>query len=51
MNFCKNKMKNRMLEIRVSEYQMKQLSQEAKRRGVTKSELIHSFIAKLPEPV
>jgi hypothetical protein len=43
-------MKTLKLEVRVTEYEMKQLGQEADRRGMTRSELIRSFIARLPAP-
>ena len=43
-------MKNLKLEIRITEYEMDQLTQEAKRRGMTRSELVRSLIAKFPEP-
>ncbi len=44
-------MKDKKLEIRITEYEVKQLEQEAARRGMTKSELIRSLIARFPEPV
>lgn len=44
-------MKNKTLEVRLTEYEEKQLKQEAERRSMTKSELIRSFIARLPTPV
>jgi hypothetical protein len=43
-------MKNCYLQIRISDYQMRQLEEEAMRRGMTKSELIRHLIAKFPEP-
>ncbi|GET44312.1 plasmid mobilization protein [Microseira wollei] len=43
-------MKTLRLDIRVTEYEMRQLEQEAKRRGMTKSELIRSLIARFPLP-
>ncbi|NEQ70524.1 MAG: ribbon-helix-helix protein, CopG family [Symploca sp. SIO1B1] len=43
-------MKNKKLEIRITNYQMTQLEQEAARRGMSKSELIRNLIAKFPEP-
>lgn len=46
-----NKMKNIRLEIRLTEYESRQLEQEAVKRGMTKSELIRSMIARLPAPV
>lgn len=44
-------MKNKVLEVRLTEYEDKQLRQEAARRGMTKSELIRSLIARFPAPV
>jgi hypothetical protein len=45
------KMKNIRLEVRLTEYESRQLEQEAVRRGMTKSELIRSLVARLPAPV
>ncbi|MFB8787343.1 MAG: CopG family transcriptional regulator [Potamolinea sp.] len=44
-------MKNIRLEIRLTEYESRQLEKEAVARGMTKSELIRSLIARLPAPV
>jgi hypothetical protein len=44
-------MKNKKLEIRITAYEMRQLEQEAVRRGMTKSELVRSLIARFPAPV
>jgi predicted DNA binding CopG/RHH family protein len=44
-------MKDKKLEIRITSYEMRQLEQEATRRGMTKSELIRSLIARFPAPV
>ncbi|WP_277882710.1 ribbon-helix-helix protein, CopG family [Oscillatoria sp. FACHB-1406] len=44
-------MKDKKLEIRITSYKMRQLEQEARRRGITKSELIRSLIARFPIPV
>ncbi|WP_446365200.1 plasmid mobilization protein [Coleofasciculus sp. G3-WIS-01] len=44
-------MKNIRLEIRLTEYESRQLEQEAVRRGMTKSELIRSLIARLRSPI
>lgn len=44
-------MKDKKLEIRITSYEMHQLKQEAARRGMTKSELIRSLIARFPAPV
>ncbi|NEP09901.1 MAG: CopG family transcriptional regulator [Symploca sp. SIO2C1] len=43
-------MKDKKLEVRMTAYEMLQLEQEATRRGMTKSELMRSLIAKFPEP-
>jgi predicted DNA binding CopG/RHH family protein len=50
MNACQDEMKNKKLEIRVTEYEVKQLEKEADRRGMSKSELVRSLIARLPLP-
>ncbi|GET39604.1 hypothetical protein MiSe_43750 [Microseira wollei NIES-4236] len=44
-------MKNLKLEVRLTQYEMLQLEQEALRRDMTKSELIRSLIARFPEPL
>ena len=44
-------MKNKTLEVRLTEYEERQLKQEADKRGMTKSELIRSLIARFPAPV
>ncbi len=43
-------MKNSRLDIRLTDYEMQQLKEEAMRRGMTKSELIRSLIARFPAP-
>ena len=43
-------MKKFRIEAKITEYELRQVSEEAARRGMTKSELIRSLIAKLPEP-
>lgn len=45
------KMKNKTLEVRITEYEDRQLKQEAERRGMSKSELVRSLIARFPAPV
>lgn len=42
--------KNIHLEIRLTDYESRQLGDEAVRRGMSKSELIRSLIARLPAP-
>lgn len=44
-------MKDEKVFIRVTKYEKKQLEQEAAKRGMSQSELIRSFIARLPPPV
>ncbi|HEY9711184.1 MAG TPA: ribbon-helix-helix protein, CopG family [Oculatellaceae cyanobacterium] len=44
-------MKDKKLEIRITQYEARQLEQEAIRRGMTKSELVRSLIARFPAPV
>lgn len=43
-------MKTEKIFIRVTKYEKLQLAQEAAKRDMTLSELVRSFIAKLPEP-
>jgi predicted DNA binding CopG/RHH family protein len=43
-------MKNRRLDIKLTDYELQQLKEEAIRRGMTKSELIRSLIARFPPP-
>lgn len=43
-------MKTERLDIRLTKYEMRQLEQEATKRGMTKSELIRSLIARFPAP-
>jgi metal-responsive CopG/Arc/MetJ family transcriptional regulator len=42
-------MKTKRIDIRMTEYQIKQLDSEAERRGMTRSELVRIMVAKLPE--
>jgi hypothetical protein len=49
--YVRKQMKNIRLEIRLTEYESRQLEQEAVKRGMTKSELIRSLVARLPAPV
>ncbi len=44
-------MKAKRIDIRVSEWELQQLNEEAQRRGLTNSELIRSLIARFPEPL
>ncbi|WP_293118257.1 CopG family transcriptional regulator [Moorena sp. SIO4G3] len=44
-------MKNKKLTIRVTEFERRQLEQEANRRGMTQSELIRSLIARFRDPI
>ncbi|MGB7442932.1 MAG: CopG family transcriptional regulator [Coleofasciculaceae cyanobacterium] len=43
-------MKTQRLEVRLTDYELRQLEQEAKKRGMSKSELIRSLIARFPLP-
>ncbi|HAX77508.1 MAG TPA: CopG family transcriptional regulator [Cyanobacteria bacterium UBA11372] len=43
-------MKNFELKVRLTEYEVLQLEQEALRRKMNKSELIRSLIARFPAP-
>ncbi|MBD1804439.1 ribbon-helix-helix protein, CopG family [Microcoleus sp. FACHB-SPT15] len=43
-------MKTERLDIRLTDYEMRQLNEEADRRGMNKSELIRSLIARFPAP-
>ncbi len=39
------------LEIRVSDYELAQLQQEAEKQGCSMSDLVRKYISKLPKPV
>ncbi|WP_438941513.1 CopG family transcriptional regulator [Moorena bouillonii] len=41
-------MKNKKLTIRITNFEKRQLAQEAERRGMTQSDLIRSLIARFP---
>ncbi|NEO40656.1 MAG: ribbon-helix-helix protein, CopG family [Moorea sp. SIOASIH] len=43
-------MKDKKLTIRITNFEKRQLAQEAERRGMTQSELIRSLIARFPDP-
>ncbi|EGJ32372.1 MAG: ribbon-helix-helix protein, CopG family [Moorea sp. SIO3E2] len=43
-------MKDKNLMIRLTDFEKRQLRQEADRRGMTNSELIRSLIARFPDP-
>ncbi|MFS8118168.1 MAG: plasmid mobilization protein [Microcoleus sp.] len=43
-------MKTKRIDIRMTAYEVKQLDSEAERRGMTRSELVRSMVARLPEP-
>ncbi|WP_424103665.1 plasmid mobilization protein [Moorena producens] len=43
-------MKDKKLIVRVTDFEKRQLRQEADSRGMTPSELVRSFIARLPIP-
>ena len=42
-------MKTKRIDIRMTAYEVLQLDSEAERRGMTRSELIRSMVARLPE--
>jgi predicted DNA binding CopG/RHH family protein len=42
--------KTTRIDIRLTDYEKQQLEEEAVRRGMTKSELIRSLIARFPAP-
>ncbi|NEO81003.1 MULTISPECIES: ribbon-helix-helix protein, CopG family [unclassified Moorena] len=43
-------MKNKKLTISITDFEKRQLAQEASRRGMTQSELIRSLIARFRDP-
>jgi predicted DNA binding CopG/RHH family protein len=43
-------MREKRLVIRVTEYELLQLKQEADKRGVSNSDVVRAWIAKLPKP-
>jgi len=43
-------MKTKTIDIRMTEYEVRHLDSQAERRGMTRSELIRSIVARLPEP-
>jgi metal-responsive CopG/Arc/MetJ family transcriptional regulator len=43
-------MQTKRIDIRMTEYEVRQLEKEAERTGMTRSELIRSMVARLPEP-
>ena len=43
-------MKNRRLDIKLTDYELRQLQEEAMRRGMNMSELLRSLIARFPAP-
>ncbi|NEO34893.1 MAG: CopG family transcriptional regulator [Moorea sp. SIOASIH] len=43
-------MKDKKLTIRITNFEKRQLAQEAERRGMTQSELIRSLIARFRDP-
>jgi predicted HicB family RNase H-like nuclease len=42
--------RTKKLDIRVSEYEYKQLQQEAEKQGCSMSDLVRKYISKLPKP-
>ncbi|OYE00074.1 CopG family transcriptional regulator [Nostoc sp. 'Peltigera membranacea cyanobiont' 232] len=43
-------MRDKRLVVRVTEYELLQLQQEADNRGVSSSDVVRAWIAKLPKP-
>jgi hypothetical protein len=43
-------MKTKMLQVRLTEFELKQLEEETQRRNMSKSELIRSMIARFKLP-
>jgi hypothetical protein len=43
-------MRDKRLAIRVTEYELLQLEQEAERRGVSSSDVVRAWIAQLAKP-
>ncbi|MBD2499354.1 CopG family transcriptional regulator [Anabaena azotica] len=43
-------MRDKRLVVRVTEYELLQLQQEADRRGVSSSDVVRAWIAQLPKP-
>ncbi|OKH42685.1 CopG family transcriptional regulator [Nostoc calcicola FACHB-389] len=43
-------MRDKRLVVRVTEYELLQLQQEASQRGVSNSDVVRAWIAKLPKP-
>lgn len=43
-------MKDKRIDIRLTNYELRQLEEEAQKRGMTKSELLRSLIARFPAP-
>ena len=43
-------MQTKRIDIRMTEYEVRQLDSEEERREMTRSELIISMVARLPEP-
>ncbi|NEU75657.1 ribbon-helix-helix protein, CopG family [Hassallia byssoidea VB512170] len=42
--------REKMLKIRVSDYEFEQLRQEAQKQGVSMSDVVRKYISKLPKP-
>jgi hypothetical protein len=43
-------MKDRRIDIRLTNYELRQLEEEANRRAMSKSELLRGLIARFPAP-
>ncbi|MEW6496003.1 MAG: ribbon-helix-helix protein, CopG family [Cyanobacteriota bacterium] len=42
--------RTKLLQIRLSEYEFKQLQQEAEKQDVSMSDLVRKYISRLPKP-
>jgi hypothetical protein len=45
------KTREKMLRVRMSDYEFEQLKQESERQGVSMSDLVRKLVSKLPKPV
>jgi hypothetical protein len=49
-NHMVTRMREKRLAIRVTEYELMQLQQEAEKRGVSASDIVRGWISQLPPP-
>lgn len=45
-----SRVREKLFQVRMSEYEYKQLQQEAERQGVPMADLFRKFVATLPKP-